>query len=122
MLVSFRARRVFYIHLCMPNTKRHQRWCLFVLGTLPPPRTHAEHEKTPLWCLFMLDAFIHVLTHAEHKKTPMLVSSCSAPVPGHLVSGKRGLPPWLSLFGTTKRPVPSSKLYLLLNYILNIFI
>jgi hypothetical protein len=59
-LVSFRARHVFYIHQCTPNTKRHHHWCLFVLGVFSTP---SWQQHTPNmrghhgWCPFMLGVF-----------------------------------------------------------------
>ena len=35
LLVSFRARRLFYIHQWTPNTRRHPCWCRFVLCAYP---------------------------------------------------------------------------------------
>jgi len=110
-----------------------------MLFNIPAPLTHAKYEKTPRWCLFVLGMFsistyacqtrkdtsigvfscsapFHIHAHMQNTKRHRFgVFLCSAPVPGCLVSGKRGLPPRLSLFSTMKRPVPSSSIYLLLN-------
>ena len=82
-----------------PNTKRHQRGCLFVFGMtcrflilqcMPSmkwhlvgvfscsalffrPTTHAEHEITPTMVSFHIRCFSPP-AHTEHEKTPSLVS------------------------------------------------
>ena len=80
-LVFFRARHVFYAHQCTPNTKRHHRWCLFVLGVFSTPsdirRTRGDTtvgvlscsasfyipqctpntRRHPRWCRFVLCAY-----------------------------------------------------------------
>src|SRR6266545_5636778 len=112
--------------------KRHHIGVFSCSACFLHPLMHAKHEKTPALVSFCawhpstsmhacrtrndttLVCFraghIHSRTYAcqTQKDTNIGVFSYSAPVPGHLVSGKRGLPPQLSLFGTTKRPVPSS--------------
>ncbi len=122
-----------------PNMKRHHVGVFSWLVCFLHPLMHTKHEKTPALVSFCawhpstsmhprrtrkdiaLVSFcawcIHSCTYTcqTQKDTNVGVFSCSAPVPGHLVSGKRGLPPRLSLFGITKRPVPSSSIYLLLN-------
>src|SRR6266545_2508587 len=51
-----------------------------MLFNIPPPLTHAEHEKTPCWCLFVLGVF-STSTYAcqTRKDTSVGVFSCSAP-------------------------------------------
>ena len=63
--VSFRAQWVSFAHASVgvertPSMKRHQQWCLFVLGVFS---TSTEIQRTPntkrhhCWCLFMLGVF-----------------------------------------------------------------
>src|SRR6266498_429739 len=97
----------------MPNMKRHHVGVFSCSACFLHPLMHAKHEKTPALVSFCA---LHpsTSTHAckTQKDTNIGVFSCLAPVPGRLVSGKRGLSPQLSLFSTTKRPVPSSSIYL----------
>jgi len=75
MLVSFRARNLFYTQQRTPNTRRHHRWCPSVLGVFSTPsNARRTREDTNEGVLLCSACFLHPLLHAEHERTPLLVS------------------------------------------------
>jgi hypothetical protein len=75
-MVSFHAWRrflTFHVHVCPPNTKGHQHWCLFVLGAVSTSTQVARRTRksTNTGCLCVFTSFF-TLMPAEHAKTQML--------------------------------------------------
>jgi len=98
----------------VPNTKRYQRWCLFVVGVLSTPtvdRCTLNTKETQSWCLFVVGVFSTPLMHAKHENMPPLVCLCVQ----HPHQQEGFTPPSCQVFSALQRGPFIEFLYLLLN-------